>query len=197
MTAAEFREDTRQAKDLLEQISGRHVLGYRAPSFSITNQSLWALEILADLGFAYDSSIFPIEHPSYGMIEASRFPFKIDTPSGALVEFPLPTLQLGGKRAPIGGGAYLRLLPYFYTRWSIGYINARETRPVCVYLHPWELDPEQPRMQGTLTASMRHYVGLRRTQSKFRKLLRDFVFCPLHVLVEEWQSGKGQDAASA
>jgi polysaccharide deacetylase family protein (PEP-CTERM system associated) len=187
MTPGEFREDTRQAKDLLEQVSGCVVQGYRAPSFSITQQSLWALEILAELGFVYDSSIFPVRHPNYGMIKASRFPFRIRTPAGTIVEFPMTTLEVAGKRSPLGGGAYLRILPYVYTRWGISYINDREARPVCVYMHPWEIDPDQPRMQGSLTARLRHYLGLDGAASKLRKLLHDFEFCPLNVVVEDWR----------
>jgi polysaccharide deacetylase family protein (PEP-CTERM system associated) len=183
MTPAEFRDDTRRAKNLLEDCSGTPVLGYRAPSFSITSESLWALEILVELGFVFDSSIFPVSHPSYGIPDASRAPHRVQTPSGSIVEFPLTTLEFAGIRSPFGGGAYLRLLPYWYTRWGVRFLNARENRPVCLYLHPWELDPEQPRMSGSLTSRMRHYVGLRNTLVKFRKIIRDFEFCPLGYLV--------------
>jgi polysaccharide deacetylase family protein (PEP-CTERM system associated) len=193
MTQTEFRDDTRKAQVLLEDISGKCVRGYRAPSFSITRDSWWAFEILRELGFTYDSSIFPVKHPNYGLIEASRFPFHVQTSSGPLVEFPLPTLQVGSMRAPLGGGAYLRILPYSYTRWGIGYINEREGRPVCVYLHPWEIDTEQPRMEGSLTARLRHYMGLRGTESKLRRLLLDFEFAPLHLLVEEWKSRENNE----
>jgi len=195
MTPAEFREDSRVAKSLLEDISGKTICGYRAPSFSITKESWWAFEILCELGFSYDSSVFPVKHPNYGMIEASRFPFVVNSSSGSLVEFPLPTLQLGRRRAPLGGGAYLRLLPYAYTRWGIRHINDRELSPVCVYLHPWELDADQPRMRASLSARLRHYLGLRRTESKFRNLLRDFEFCTLEVLVEEWREAEGREAS--
>jgi polysaccharide deacetylase family protein (PEP-CTERM system associated) len=187
MTPPEFREDSRVAKSLLEDVTGKAVCGYRAPSFSITKESWWAFEVLRELGFTYDSSIFPVKHPNYGMIEASRFPFAVHTSSGSLVEFPLPTLQVGRHRAPLGGGAYLRLLPYAYTRWGIGHINDRELRPVCVYLHPWELDADQPRMRASLSARLRHYLGLRGTESKLRNLLRDFEFCTLEVLVGQWR----------
>jgi polysaccharide deacetylase family protein (PEP-CTERM system associated) len=186
LTPAEFRADTQEAKTLLEDLSSQQVRGYRAPSFSITKKSWWAFEILRDLGFTYDSSIFPVKHPNYGAVEASRFPFVVRTESGNLVEFPLPTLQVGEKRAPFGGGAYFRILPYAYTRWGIKHMNDRETRPVCVYLHPWEIDGDQPRMKGRLTSRLRHYMGLRGTESKLRNLLRDFQFVPLEVLVEEW-----------
>jgi len=184
MTPAEFREDTRRAKELLEDVSGHPVRGYRAPSFSITQDSLWALTVLAELGFAYDSSIFPVLHANYGMPKGSRDPYRLETPAGPIVEFPMTTLELAGRRSPFGGGAYFRLLPYWYTRWGIRYLNAREGRPACVYLHPWELDPEQPRMAGRFTSRLRHYLGLRGTPSKFRNLLCDFEFCPLAQLAD-------------
>jgi polysaccharide deacetylase family protein (PEP-CTERM system associated) len=197
LTPAEFRADSYEAKTLLEDLCGKPVRGYRAPSFSITKSSWWALEILRDLGFTYDSSIFPIKHPDYGDVEASRFPFLVQTPGGHLAEFPLPTLQVRTKRAPFGGGAYFRILPYAYTRWAISYVNGREERPVCIYLHPWEIDAEQPRMKGSLTSRLRHYIGLRGTESKLRNLLRDFQFVPLHVLVEEWDAGRNSSPAGS
>jgi len=195
MTPAEFRNDTRVAKARLEDASGILVRGYRAPSFSITKDSWWAFEVLCELGFTYDSSIFPVQHPNYGLVGASRFPFSVCTPSGTLVEFPLPTLQVGSMRAPFGGGAYLRVLPYVYTRWSIGYVNWREMRPICLYLHPWELDTDQPRMKGSLTARLRHYLGLHGTEKKLRSLLQDFEFGPLQGLIEEWSLSQHHDAA--
>ncbi len=195
LTPAEFREDTREAKEILEDLSGQRVRGYRAPSFSITKDSWWAFAVLAELGFDYDSSIFPVRHPNYGLSQAPRFPFTVQTSAGALVEFPLPTLQWGGKRAPLGGGAYLRILPYAYTRWGIDFINEQEGRPVCVYLHPWELDGDQPRMNAGLTARLRHYIGLRGTETKLRNLIRDFDFSPLHFLVDEWRVGSDADVS--
>jgi polysaccharide deacetylase family protein (PEP-CTERM system associated) len=185
MTPDEFREDTYRAKELLEEASGKAILGYRAPSFSIGEKSLWAFEILLELGFTFDSSIFPVRHPNYGMPAAPRFPFLVCTPRGTIVEFPMPTVALGRRRSPIGGGAYLRLLPYWYTRWGIGFINSQEERPVCVYLHPWELDTGQPRMRGSLTAHLRHYFGLRGTEAKLHKLLSDFEFGTLGSLIAE------------
>jgi len=187
MTTNEFRQDTLQAKQLLEDIIGAPVRGYRAPSFSITRSSLWAFEILAELGFSYDSSVFPIKHPNYGWPRAPRFPFKINTSCGSITEFPMPTLELGTARAPIGGGAYLRLLPYWYTRWAIHHINNSEHASACLYLHPWELDPDQPRMAGNLSARLRHYLGLRSTELKFRRLLSDFEARPLVYLIEALQ----------
>ena len=188
MTPQEFREDTRRAKALLEGLSGQTVEGYRAPSFSITKDSLWAFEVLAELDFTYDSSIFPIEHPNYGMPQSPRAPFLVQTRSGSLLEFPMPTLELAGRRSPLAGGAYLRLLPYAFTRWGIRFINEQENLPVCVYVHPWELDPGQPRMGKTPSARLRHYLGLRGTERKLRRLLRDFEFCSLKSFVAQFQS---------
>lgn len=197
MKPEEFREDTRRAKQVLEDACGKPIYGYRAPSFSIRQDSLWAFETLAALGFRYDSSIFPVRHPTYGMPRAPRFPFLVSTPSGSLVEFPMPTLELDRKRSPLGGGAYLRILPYRYTRWGIRFINEQEKQPVCIYLHPWELDPEQPRLQGSLTARLRHYFGLRGTERKLRNLLRDFEFCSLGTLIAQQPALKCEMTLSA
>jgi len=194
MSPDEFREDTSQATQLLESAAGERVCGYRAPSFSIARNSAWAFEILAELGFIYDSSIFPIRHPSYGCPRAPRFPFTMKTASGSITEFPLPTLELAGMRAPIGGGAYLRLLPYSYTRWGIRHINQSEGQPACIYLHPWELDSEQPRMAGSISARLRHYIGLRGAESKFRRLMNEFEVQPLICLAGELRSRSSQTA---
>lgn len=184
MTREEFRDDTLQAKSLLEDCSGTRVVGYRAPSFSITEKSLWALEVLAELGFTFDSSIFPVEHPNYGIRNFARDPHRVQTSSGPIVEFPMTVLEFAGLRSPFGGGAYLRFLPYWYTRWGVRFLNATEGRPVCVYLHPWELDPDQPRMSGSLTSRMRHYLGLRKTAAKFAHLIHDFEFGTLGGMVD-------------
>jgi polysaccharide deacetylase family protein (PEP-CTERM system associated) len=185
LSRKQFHEDTRKAKQLLEDASGAPVRGYRAPSFSIIKESEWAFEVLAELGFTYDSSIFPIKHLNYGMPNAPRGPFIIKTLAGSILEFPMPSLHIAGVRAPLGGGAYLRFLPYWYTRWGIRHLNSSESRPICVYLHPWELDPGQPRMSGSITAHMRHYFGLSGTEAKFRRLLDDFDFRPLGALIEK------------
>lgn len=185
LTPAEFREDTLRAKNALEDASGSAVRGYRAPSFSITQESPWAFEVLAGLGFTYDSSLFPITHMTYSLPEGPRFPFRIDTPEGSLVEVPMPTLAFAGARSPFGGGAYFRLLPYAYTRWAIQYVNDQENQPVCVYFHPWELDADQPRIHAGLTARARQYFGLRGTEKKLRRLLQDFEFSPLRPLVDQ------------
>lgn len=196
MTLPEFREDTRQAKQVLEDCSGAAVRGYRAPSFSITRESLWALDVLVELGFTFDSSIFPVRHPHYGIPDAPLSPHRIQTANGPIVEFPMTTLALAGRRSPFAGGAYFRFLPYWYTRWGIRFLNSKEGRPVCVYLHPWEVDPDQPRMNGTLSARLRHYSGLRSTPAKFRKLIDDFEFCPLSTLVNEYWSGSSASQPS-
>ena len=187
LSPQEFREDTVRAKRALEDACGQQIRGYRAPSFSITQRSLWALNILVELGFEYDSSIFPVDHPNYGMPGVSRFPFRVKTAAGPLTEFPMATIALGGRRSPFAGGAYLRFLPYFYTRWGIRYVNRAESQPVCVYLHPWELDPKQPRIHSGLTGTIRHYVGLRGTVAKLKKLLTEFEFGTLRSQIESSQ----------
>jgi polysaccharide deacetylase family protein (PEP-CTERM system associated) len=186
LTPEEFRDDTRTAKMILEDASGSLVQGYRAPSFSITRDSSWAFEVLAELGFTYDSSIFPVQHPSYGVPSAPRFPFKVQTCCGSVVEFPMSTLMLAGRRAPFGGGAYFRLLPYWYTKWGIDLLNRSEGHPACIYIHPWEFDTDQPRLNGHLSAKLRHYLGLRGNEAKLRRLLADFQFVPLSELVSEY-----------
>jgi polysaccharide deacetylase family protein (PEP-CTERM system associated) len=184
-TRSEFRDDTRKAKDALEDAGGVPVSGYRAPSFSITKNTPWAFEILAELGFTYDSSIFPITHMDHGMPQAPRFPFQIKTCAGNIVEFPMPTLDLGPFRSPFGGGAYFRLLPYRYTRWAIRHLNECEKHPICFYVHPWEIDSEQPRMAGTITSRVRQYFGLKKTEVNLRRLLADIEFCTLGELIAE------------
>jgi polysaccharide deacetylase family protein (PEP-CTERM system associated) len=185
LTPQEFREDTHRAKAVIEDATGKQVRGYRAPSFSVIEKSFWALNILVEEGFQYDSSIFPVEHPSYGVPNAPRTPYWINTASGRILEFPMPTVKIGSKRSPIGGGAYLRFLPYSYTRWAIRHLNQHESFPVCVYIHPWELDPEQPRLGGNLSTRARHYFGLGGTEAKLKKLLRDVEFCPLAALIDQ------------
>lgn len=196
MTPSEFRDDTLTAKKLLEDCSGTAVRGYRAPSFSITADSLWALAILAELDFAFDSSIFPVKHANYGIVDAPRSPYCLDTPNGPIIEFPMTTLEFAGFRSPIAGGAYFRFLPYWYTRWAIHYLNSREGRPVCVYLHPWEIDPDQPRLEVKMTARLRHYIGLSSAPRKFRSLLHDFQFCTLASLAEQYVGSSAKSTAS-
>jgi polysaccharide deacetylase family protein (PEP-CTERM system associated) len=189
LTPESFRSDTQKAKAVIENALGGPIYGYRAPNFSITDRSLWALAILAELGFHYDSSIFPIKHPDYGMPGVSRFPFRVETASGPLVEFPLTTIAIGQRRSPMSGGAYLRLLPYPYLRWGLGYLNRVERQPFCVYLHPWELDPEQPQVAASFSARLRHRMGLRSTEKKFDRLLRGFSYATMRELTVGLQNG--------
>ncbi len=175
-----FREDISKARIILEDICGERVNGYRAPSYSITNKSLWALEILVEEGFTYDSSVFPVIHDTYGIPDASRFPGKITCASGILREFPLSTLPLkfAGKeyRLPIAGGGYLRLFPSWVVSGAIKRINNLENQPAVLYFHPWELDPYQPRIKSGLKSRFRHYLNLEKTEGKLRKILAELQF---------------------
>lgn len=204
MTPNDFREDVRRSKKILADITGREVIGYRAPSYSITEKSFWALRILTEEGYRYDSSIFPIHHDRYGIPSAPRFPFRVNLNDGfqaadtaipdfsrmqpwepgqdvsknrCLVEFPISTVQLFGMNVPIGGGGYMRLLPYRLMKRGLDKINNDEQRPFVFYLHPWELDPEQPRITGVpLLSRFRHYINLDETAVKMKSLLSDFSF---------------------
>lgn len=172
----DFRSDLRKGKKILEDIIQEPVFGYRAPSFSITKRSRWALDILIEDGFAYDSSVFPIHHDHGGLPDADREPHRISSASGSMWEFPISTMRLFGQNIPFSGGGYLRLLPYAFLKYGIRKVNAAGI-PAVVYLHPWELDPGQPRIAsaGRLGA-FRHYVHLSSTEGKLKRLLSDFEF---------------------
>ena len=188
-----YRQDIRHSKALLEDQVGTAVLGYRAPSYSITRQTDWAFDELLEAGYQYDSSIFPMQHDFYGIPDWPRFPgYAVkgdarweakESPARrdrAIREIPITTLRLGKKNLPIAGGGYFRLLPYALTRWGLSRINQKEQQPFVFYLHPWEFDPEQPRMQGAgLKSCLRHYLNLSRTEERFRALIKDFAFEPL------------------
>ena len=229
MAPNEFREDVRKSKKILEDLIGERVVGYRAPSYSITRKSLWAFEILAQEGFQYDSSIFPIHHDRYGISGAPRFPFLVDlnggsdpkfvsfpsllapnalhrgsgasilhpptsngqsalrhgsdpctlhpAPSSLLMEFPISTVRLLGQNFPVSGGGYFRLLPYVIIRRALSRINKKDKRPFIFYLHPWELDDKQPKIECSgLISQFRHHVNLKQTEGKLRRLLKHFVF---------------------
>lgn len=183
-----FREDIRRSKSLLEDQCGESVQGYRAPSYSITNKSLWALDILVEEGFCYDSSIFPVVHDTYGIPDAERFPHTLQTKSGPLREFPLTTLplQIAWKkvRLPIAGGGYLRLLPVETIRKGIDTVNATEQQPAVVYFHPWEIDPQQPRIKAGFKSTFRHYLNLHRTEGKLVHLFNRLKFGPMRQVLE-------------
>lgn len=172
-TPEQFRADLCQARDVLQDITGQPVTAYRAPSFSITQASLWALDILIDEGFTLDSSIYPTHHDRYGIAGTPLGPHRISRSTGTIVEFPPPVYRLAGYPLPIGGGGYFRLYPYLFTRHGLRAINA-EGRAAAIYLHPWELDPDQPRLAPGLARAFRHYVNLHRTEDRLHRLLDDF-----------------------
>ena len=173
----EFREEALRSKSLLEDITGSAVLGYRAASYSIVRKSLWALDILVELGFVYDSSIFPVHHDRYGIPNSERIPYRVSTPNGnAIVEWPLATAEFLGCRLPVAGGGYFRLFPYWFSRWGLASINRRDLRPFVFYLHPWEIDPSQPRVAASWLSQFRHYTNLEKCEERLRRLLVDFQF---------------------
>lgn len=190
-----FRADVRWAKMLLEDQSGAAVAGYRAPSYSITGKSMWALDILAEEGFSYDSSIFPVLHDTYGIPDARRFPFDVETASGTIREFPLTTLPIRfwGKehRMPIAGGGYLRLFPGKFMQFGIRSINKRERQPAVIYFHPWEIDPGQPRIKAGLKSTFRHYLNLHSTERKLRAMLESHRFAPMSSVLAATPSTQG------
>jgi polysaccharide deacetylase family protein (PEP-CTERM system associated) len=184
LTPGEFRQDTTDAVRIIEDACGQTPRAYRAPSYSITARSLWALEILAECGFTHDSSIYPIAHDRYGIPGFPRRPVRVHTPSGELIEVPIATVRLGtGRVAPIGGGGYLRLFPYRYTSAGIRKLNAEEGQTACMYLHPWEVDPAQPRLINSWIGRMRTYTGLAGMAGKLSRLTKDFQFSTLRDVV--------------
>ena len=171
-----FREETLRSKHLLEDITQTPVRGYRAASYSITNRSRWALDILAEAGFEYDSSIFPVRHDRYGIPDAPEFPHRMETPNGhSLVEFPLSTAKLLKYRLPVAGGGYFRLYPYAVTQAGLSQINRRQ-QPFIFYLHPWEIDPDQPKISAHWFSRFRHYNNLDKCETRLCRLLSDFKF---------------------
>ena len=190
---ANFREDLIRAKSTIEDQTGSRVTCFRAPSYSITSKTLWALEILAEFGFEYDSSIFPIRHDYYGIPDAPRFPHYWSLKSGArLLEFPPSTVRILGINVPIAGGGYLRLLPYKVTAWAIRRLNQKEDQPAMVYLHPWEIDPDQPRLVASWSSRFRQYQNLQTTEKKLTRLLDDFSWAPMSKVL----SGYGRPIPS-
>ena len=174
-----FREDVRRSKDVLEALTGRPVRGYRAPSFSITRQSLWALDVLLEEGYDYDASVFPVRHDRYGIPDAPRHAYASRRERGELREVPPSTIRLGGQNLAVAGGGYFRLLPYRWTHYGLSRLNRVEQRPAIFYLHPWEVDAEQPRLPVGPATRLRHYGNLTRTHGRLARLLDDFSFAPV------------------
>lgn len=196
MSPEEFRKDTERSKGILEDLCGLPVVGYRAASYSVVEETLWALDILKDLGFQYDSSIFPIHHDRYGIPTAGRFPYDhLLSEDRRLLEFPLSTVKLFGRNVPVAGGGYLRVFPYRFIQWGIRRINQREAQPAIIYLHPWEIDPGQPKVQGSRLSRFRHYVNLDKTEFRLKRLLSDFRFGTLQMLMEQMQGGESNPLA--
>lgn len=184
LSPEEFRDDTKLAKDVIQDACGREVVGYRAPCFSFTRGTEWAHEILAELGFRYSSSICPVKHDIYDNSTAPSSPHVVA--SGKLVELPIPTLPVAGVNTAAGGGGYLRLAPYWYTSWAVKRIH-RVRKYMIVYVHPWELDPDQPRLPAESRSRFRQYTGLRSMAGKLDRLLRSFAFVPIVDLCpSEW-----------
>lgn len=193
---AEFREETRRSKAILEDLSGQAVEGYRAASYSITPKSLWALDILCEEGFVYDSSIFPVRHDLYGMPGAQRFPHKLGTPNGAeIIEFPPSTARVFGQNLPAAGGGYFRLYPYPLSRWLIRRVNETEKQPTVFYLHPWEVDPDQPQVDVGWRSRFRHYNNLQKCEARLGRLLEDFRFGTVRSVLETKGLVSGERAA--
>jgi len=174
MSPEAFTADIKLAKAVLEDITSQAVSGYRAPSFSIGTANLWAHDCIAAAGYAYSSSVYPVKHDHYGIPDAPRFPWRLEN---GLVEVPVTTVRAFGRNWPAGGGGFFRLLPYSLSRWQIARVNADDKRPAIFYFHPWEIDPEQPRVrEATAKTRFRHYVNLRRTESRLDRLLSDFAW---------------------
>ena len=175
LTPDQFRDDVRRAKAVIEDAGGCQVRGYRAPSFSVVRSSLWALDVLIEEGYTYDASIFPIHHDRYGIPDAPRTTHVIRRGAGTIVEVPASTVRIGSSNVPIAGGGYFRLLPYAFTKWGIARVNAAG-EPVVFYIHPWEIDPDQPRLPVSRLIALRHYSNLGDTLNRLERMVGDFAF---------------------
>ena len=188
MTPDEFRDDLRRAAEAIGAVTGERVVAFRAPCFSITRSSLWALDILAEEGYRYDSSIFPVYHDNYGIPDAERSPHRLNRASGALWEFPPSVFQFWKLNLPVAGGGYFRLYPWRLSQACLAHINRAQREPFMFYIHPWELDPDQPRLPAKLKSRFRHYQNLRTTVPKLERLLSKFRFGPLTASLNEYLS---------
>lgn len=180
-----FEEETRRSKKILEDIVQRPVLGYRAASYSITPNSKWALDVLIEAGFKYDSSIFPIRHDRYGMPGAPDYPHHIIRESGRIFEFPLTSLNIFGYRLPVAGGGYFRLYPYWLTRMLLKAARRQTGNAFIFYIHPWEVDDQQPRIEATRLSRFRHYNNLEKCEARLEKLLSDFEFTTIKQMMDD------------
>src|SRR5678816_3855159 len=178
-TPEQFRDDLRRSREAIAAAVKVPVYGYRAPSFSIIKRSFWALDVLLEEGFIYDASIFPIRHDRYGVPSAPRRFHTVQTNSGTIWECPGSTVRVGGTNLPVAGGGYFRLLPYAWTQWGISRLNAIERKAAIFYTHPWEIDPDQPRLPLSRIHAVRHYANLATTERKLVHLLAQFRFAPL------------------
>lgn len=184
LDAANFAEDIRVTREILEDASGQAVTGYRAPSFSIDPRSLWAFEVLAAQGYTYSSSVAPIVHDHYGWREAPRFAFR-PVAGSDMVEIPVTTALLGSRRLAAGGGGFFRVLPYVFSRWAIAQVNKDDERPAVFYFHPWEVDPDQPRVDNApMRSKLRHYTNLDKMSGKLSRLVRDFEWGRMDALAQ-------------
>lgn len=169
---AVFRDDIDRAKKLLEDISGKEISGYRAPSYSISTQNLWAHDELLETGHQYSSSVYPVKHDLYGIPDAPRFAYRCEN---GLLEIPITTSKIGAKNIPAGGGGFFRFFPYAFSKWNIKRVNENDRQAAIFYFHPWEIDPEQPRQKGiSLKSRFRHYLNLNKTEPRLKQLLSDF-----------------------
>jgi polysaccharide deacetylase family protein (PEP-CTERM system associated) len=184
----EFREDLQRSRAVISDATSVAIDGYRAPSFSITPRSLWALDIIREVGFTYDASVFPIRHDRYGLPSAPRHFHALKQKTGTLWECPASTVRVAGTNLPVAGGGYFRLLPYAWTKWGIARLNRHERRAAIFYLHPWEIDPDQPRIPTSLLSRVRHYTNLRKTEERLLRLLREFRFAPLRQVLQHHSS---------
>jgi polysaccharide deacetylase family protein (PEP-CTERM system associated) len=183
-TPEAFRADLRKARAILQDTSGQAVTGYRAPSFSIDTRTPWAHPILAEEGYRYSSSVAPIRHDHYGWPQSPRFAWK-PVPGSDLVELPVTTAKLGQRTLAAGGGGFFRLLPYGFSRWAIRQVNDQAGRPAIIYFHPWEIDPDQPRVaDAPLRSRLRHYSNLSVMAAKLRRLTRDFAWTRVDALAD-------------
>lgn len=191
-TRNEFAEDIRKAREIIEDCSGVQVTGYRAPSFSIDHRTPWAFAELAAQGYAYSSSVAPVAHDHYGWPDAPRFAFR-PLPWSSMIELPVTTAMLGGRRVAAGGGGFFRVLPFAFSRWAIRQVNRTEGRPAVFYFHPWEVDPGQPRVgHAPLRSRLRHYTGLNKMAGKLTGLLHAFQWARMDVIAHREAARAGE-----